>query len=43
MFIPKIVSDYSRVFPSKSIKKIYNDKEDFRIIEPKSNYLRKGV
>ena len=43
MFTPKIVSDYSKVFPSKSIKKICYDKEDFRIIEPKSNYLRKGA
>ena len=43
VFTPKIVSDYSKVFPSKSIKKICYDKEDFRIIEPKSNYLRKGA
>ena len=40
---PKIISDYSKIFPPKTIKKICYDKEDFRIIEPKSNYLKKGV
>ena len=40
---PKIVSDYSKIFPPKSFKKICYDNEDFRLIEPRSNYLRKGA
>lgn len=40
---PKIISDYSKVFPPKSFKKICYDNEDFRLIEPKSNYLKKGA
>ena len=39
---PKIISDYSKVFPPKSFKKICYDNEDFRLIEPRSNYLKKG-
>ena len=42
-FTPKIISDYSKVFPPKSFKKICYDNEDFRLIEPRSNYLKKGA
>ena len=40
---PKIVSDYSKVFPPKSVKKICYDNIDFILIDPKSSYLRKGA
>ena len=40
---PKIISDYSKVFPPKSFKKICYDNEDFRLIEPRSNYLKRGA
>ena len=43
LFTPKIISDYSKVFPSKTFKKICYDNVDFRLIEPRSIYLRKGV
>ena len=43
VFTPKIVSDYSKIFPPKTFKKICYDKEDFRLIEPKSNFLKKGA
>ena len=43
LFTPKIVSDYSKIFPPKSIKKICYDTEDFKIIEPKNCILKKGA
>ena len=43
LFTPKIVDDYSKIFPPKAFKKICYDNEDFRIIEPRSNVLKKGV
>ena len=43
IFTPKIVTDYSKIFPPKTFKKICYDNEDFRIIEPRSNLLKKGV
>ena len=43
MLTPKIISDYSKVFPPKSFKKICYDSEDFRLVEPKSNYLKRGA
>ena len=43
MITPKIISDYSKVFPPKTFKKICYDNEDFRLIEPRSYYLKKGV
>ena len=43
LFTPKIVSDYSKIFPRKSIKKICYDTEDFKIIEPKNFILKKGA
>ena len=43
MFTPKIISDYSKIFPPKTFKKICYDNEDFRLIEPRSNYLKKGA
>ena len=42
IFSPKIITDYSKIFPPKSIKKICYDTEDFRLIEPKSGLLKKG-
>ena len=43
LFTPKIVTDYSKIFPTKNFKRICYDNEDFRIIEPKNNTLKKGV
>jgi len=43
IFTPKIISDYSKVFPPKTFKKICYDNEDFRLIEPRSNYLKRGA
>ena len=43
VFTPKIVSDYSKIFPPKTFKKICYDKEDFRLIEPKTNFIKKGA
>ena len=43
VFTPKIISDYSKVFPPKTFKKICYDNEDFRLIEPRSNYLKRGA
>ena len=42
VFTPKIVSDYSKIFPPKTFKKICYDNEDFKIIEPRSSVLKKG-
>ena len=42
IFTPKIISDYSIIFPPKSVKKICYDTEDFRLIEPKNGVLKKG-
>ena len=43
LFTPKIVSDYSKIFSPKSIKKICYDTKDFKIIEPKNYILKKGA
>ena len=43
VFTPKIVSDYSKVFPPKTFKKICYDNEDFKILEPRSSLLKKGA
>ena len=40
---PKIISDYSKIFPPKTVKKICYDNEDFRLIEPRSGNLKKGT
>ena len=40
---PRIITDYSKIFPSKTNKKICYDNDGFILIEPKSIYLRKGV
>ena len=40
---PKIISDYMKVFPSKKNKKICYDNEGFHLIEPKTNFLKKGA
>ena len=43
VFTPKIISDYSKIFPPKTVKKICYDNENFRLIEPRSNYLKRGA
>jgi hypothetical protein len=43
IFTPKIISDYSKIFPPKTVKKICYDNENFRLIEPRSNYLKRGA
>ena len=43
MFFHKIITDYKKVFPSKTIKRICYDNEGFYLIEPRSLYLKKGV
>jgi hypothetical protein len=40
---PKIISDYMKVFPSRKNKKICYDNEGFHLIEPKTNFLKKGA
>ena len=40
---PKIITDYMKIFPSKIHKKICYDNEGFNLIEPKTNYLKKGA
>ena len=40
---PKIITDYMKIFPSKVNKKICYDDEGFNLIEPKTNYLKKGA
>ena len=40
---PKIISDYSRILPSKTNKIICYDNQDFHLIEPRTKILRKGV
>ena len=42
-FFHRIVTDYKKIFPSKTIKRVFYDNEGFYLIEPKSIYLRKGV
>ena len=39
---PRIITDYMKVFPTKKNKKICYDNEGFNLIEPKTNYLKKG-
>jgi hypothetical protein len=39
----KIITDYLKVFPTKKNKKICYDNEGFNLIEPKTNYLKKGT
>ena len=40
---PKIITDYMKIFPTKRNKKICYDNEGFNLIEPKTNYLKKGT
>lgn len=40
---PKIISDYSKILPSKTNKIICYDNNDFHLIEPKTKILRKGA
>ena len=40
---PKIISDYSKILPSKTNKIICYDNHDFHLIEPKTKILRKGA
>ena len=39
---PKIITDYLKIFPTKKNKKICYDNEGFNLIEPKTNYVKKG-
>ena len=43
IFTPKIIQDYSKIFPPKNFKKICYDNENFKLIEPRSNLLRIGT
>lgn len=43
LFTPKIVSDYSKIFPPKTYKRICYDNEDFKIIEPRNSLLKLGA
>ena len=40
---PRIITDYMKIFPSKVNKKICYDDEGFNLIEPKTNFLKKGA
>ena len=42
-FFHRIISDYKKIFPSKTIKRICYDNEGFYLFEPRSTYIRKGV
>ena len=42
-FFHRIITDYKKIFPSKSIKRVCYDNEGCYLIEPRSSYLRKGV
>ena len=39
----KIINDYKKVFPPKSIKRVCYDNEGFYLFEPRSGYIRKGI
>ena len=39
----KIINDYKKVFPPKSIKRVCYDNEGFHLFEPRSGYIRKGI
>ena len=39
----KIINDYKKVFPPKSIKRVCYDNEGFILFEPRSGYIRKGI
>ena len=41
--IHKIINDYKKVFPPKSIKRVCYDNEGFYLFEPRSGYIRKGI
>ena len=41
--INRIVTDYKKIFPSKSIKRVCYDNEGFYLLEPRSGFIRKGV
>ena len=42
-FFHRIITDYKKIFPSKTIKRVCYDNEGFYLIEPRSSYLKKGV
>ena len=42
-FLHKIISDYKKIFPSKTLKRVCYDNEGFYLIEPRTSYLKKGV
>ena len=39
----KIISDYTKVFPSRNNKIICYDNEGFALLEPRTVYIRKGI
>ena len=39
----RIVTDYKKIFPSKSIKRVCYDNEGFYLLEPRSGFIRKGA
>ena len=41
--INRIVTDYKKIFPSKSIKRVCYDNEGFYLLEPRSGFIRKGA
>ena len=41
--INRIVTDYKKIFPSKSIKRVCYDNEGFYLFEPRSGFIRKGA
>lgn len=41
--IKRIVTDYKKIFPSKSIKRVCYDNEGFYLLEPRSGFIRKGA
>ena len=41
--IHRIITDYKKIFPSKTFKRVCYDNEGFYLFEPRSGFIRKGV
>ena len=39
----RIITDYKKIFPPKSVKKVCYDTDGFYLFEPRSGYIRKGT
>ena len=39
----RIITDYNKIFPSKSNKVICYDNEGFNLLEPRNTFIRKGM